>query len=225
MSIQGLLLLMLLLVVYSRAFTTIGRGITSFALEAKKKGSPAAQAAPTAIKSTVGTVAAKGKNGEIRVKLLEDMKKVGKKNEVVFVSSAIFMNVLAPQKKAIRVNDDENASNMAAALDKVKELKAKAKELGEEMSKLTGQKISRKVGKEGALFGVVANKHIIEHLSAWKSLPDKSMVIEICEVSEDGSKGSCLDGVEIKKSGAYQAKVRLNNDIEPANFHFEVGSD
>jgi len=200
---------------------------SSTALEAKKKGgatgSPAVKS--TAVKSTVGTVAAKGKPGEIRVKLLEDVKKIGKKSEVVFVSSAIFMNVLAPQRKAVRVNDEENASNVQAALEKVKELKAAAKEMGEEMSKLTSQKITRKVGKEGALFGVVANKHIIDHLTAWRALPDKSMVIEICELSTDGSLGSCLENVEIKRAGRYVARVRLNSEVEPAEFNFEVCED
>ena len=199
---------------------------TSALLHAKKKagraGSTNASGGSPIVKTTVGTTAVKGKKGDIRVKLNVDVKNVGRKGEVVFVSGAMFNNVLGPQKKASRVSDEENAQNIEKALEDAKIAEEQAKILKVKIEAMQGEVMERNVGPDGSLFGVVAAKHIIEHLKAKVDLPKKSTVTEICEVDDSGNVVDTCRGLETKKKGAYIARVMLNEKVDSANFRFSI---
>ena len=201
------------------------RATSSFILRAKKKsGAAKASGGGTpAVKATVGTTSAKGKKGDIRVRLNMDVKNVGRKGEVVFVSGAMFNNVLGPQKKASRVSDEENAQNIEKALENAAAAVEAAKQLKDKIEAMTGDVIERNIGPDGSLFGVVAAKHVLEHLKDSKvELPVKATVKEMCEVDDSGAVVETCGGVETKKKGSYIARIQLNEKVDPATFAFSV---
>lgn len=100
----------------------------------------------------------------MKVILLTDVKKVGKKGAIVDVSDGYGSNYLIPNKLAVMVtktsleikkNQDDNKA-------KEEELKKnKAIELKEKINDLVLE-ISAGVGKEGKLFGNISSKEVVE---------------------------------------------------------------
>ena len=100
----------------------------------------------------------------MRVILLEDVKKVGKKGSIVDVSDGYGANFLIPRKLAVlatktsleikKVQDDNKAKEEQLKKEKAIELKEKIKELTVE--------IKAGIGKEGKLFGAISSKEIVE---------------------------------------------------------------
>ena len=100
----------------------------------------------------------------MRVILLEDVKKVGKKGSIVEVSDGYGANFLIPRKLAvlatktsleIKKNQDiDKANEEALKKERAIELKNKIKDLVVEIKAGTG--------KEGKLFGAVSSKEIVE---------------------------------------------------------------
>jgi ribosomal protein L9 len=171
----------------------------------------------------VGT-AAKAKPGDIRVKMNIDVKNVGKKNEVVFVSASMFNNLLGPQKKASRVSDADNADNIMKAEEEAKKAFEKAEELKGKIEALKEQIIERNIGPDGTLFGVVAGKHVLEHLtkSAKLDIPAKATVKEMLAIDASGAVIETCAGAETKRGGTFIARVQLNEKVDLAAFGFSV---
>ena len=222
-------MLVVLLVEQYSAFKVRGASLrtSSVVLAKKKKASPPTPSgggAKSPVTAKVGTTAKAGKKGDIRVKLNMDVKNVGKKGEVVFVSGAMFNNVLGPQKQASRVSDEENAANIASALEGAKQAEEAAAEMKTKIEAIKGAVIERNVGPDGSLFGVAAGKHILEHLKTVSkiNLQPKSEVKEICTVSESGTVEGCLDGIEAKKAGSFVAKVKLNDKVPLVSYSFVI---
>ena len=100
----------------------------------------------------------------MRVILLEDVKKVGKKGSIVEVSDGYGSNFLLPRKLAVlatktsleikKTQDDNKAKEEQLKKEKAIELKEKIKELTVE--------IKAGIGKEGKLFGAISSKEIVE---------------------------------------------------------------
>lgn len=100
----------------------------------------------------------------MKVILLEDVKKVGKKGSIVDVSDGYGSNFLLPRKLAVlatktsleikKTQDDNKAKEDEIKKEKAIELKDKIKNLVLELK--TG------VGKEGKLFGAISSKEIVE---------------------------------------------------------------
>ena len=100
----------------------------------------------------------------MRVILLEDVKKVGKKGSIVDVSDGYGANFLIPRKLAVlatktsleikKVQDDNKAKEDEIKKQNAIALKDKIKELVVEIKAGTG--------KEGKLFGAVSSKEIVE---------------------------------------------------------------
>lgn len=100
----------------------------------------------------------------MRVILLEDVKKVGKKGSIVEVSDGYGSNFLLPRKLAVlatktsleikKTQDDNKAKEEELKKEKAIELKNKIKDLTVEV------KVG--IGKEGKLFGAVSSKEIVE---------------------------------------------------------------
>lgn len=100
----------------------------------------------------------------MRVILLEDVKKVGKKGNIVEVSDGYGANFLLPRKLAVlatktsleikKTQDDNKAKEEELKKEKAIELKNKIKDLTVE--------VKAGIGKEGKLFGAISSKEIVE---------------------------------------------------------------
>lgn len=100
----------------------------------------------------------------MRVILLEDVKKVGKKGSIVEVSDGYGANFLIPRKLAVlatktsleikKNQDDNKAKEEELKKERAIELKNKIKDLTVELK--------AGIGKEGKLFGAISSKEIVE---------------------------------------------------------------
>lgn len=102
----------------------------------------------------------------MKVILLEDVKKVGKKNEVVDVSDGYARNFLIVKKLAVAVSNTSmdvlNAQKQADREHEL-ELEKRANLLKERLENIT-LNFKVKVGNGGKVFGSVSSKQIVEKL-------------------------------------------------------------
>ena len=137
----------------------------------------------------------------MEVILLEDVKNVGKKGEVVKVKDALGRNVLIKKGQALeatgknlndlklkKANDDKIA---AENLEAAKELSKKIEE-----SSIT---LSVKLGEGGKVFGSVSSKEIAEEVK-------KQLGYDV-----DKKKVQLKDG--IKNVGEYEVKIKLHPQV------------
>ena len=117
----------------------------------------------------------------MKIILLEDVKTVGKKGEVVEVSDAYARNVLLRQKKGVEVS---NRTMNDLKLQKANEEKiaaenlAAAKELAQKLEKLEVT-LGVKVGEGGKLFGSVSSKEIADAVKEQAGLDIDKKKIQI----------------------------------------------
>ena len=142
----------------------------------------------------------------MKVVLLQDVKDIGKKDQVVNVSDGYARNFLLPRKLAKEATtaamNDVKAKESAKAHHKREEVKA-ANEL---KAKLDGKEITikAKAGKEGKLFGAVTSKDVVATLKAQHKMDiDKKKI-----VMKDIKTFSRVD-VEIKIYPEIQAKITV----------------
>lgn len=116
----------------------------------------------------------------MKVILLENIKNVGKKDEVINASDGYARNYLFPKKLAIEANS-QNMSELKARENSNKYKKDQEKQKAEEIAeKLKGiiLKIKVKAGENGKIFGGVTNKEISEELSKqYKIEVDKKKIL------------------------------------------------
>ncbi|HCX61580.1 50S ribosomal protein L9 [Sedimentibacter sp.] len=134
----------------------------------------------------------------MKVILLEDVKNVGKKGEIINAKDGYAKNFLFPKNLAIEATQ-VNLKNLEHA-NKQKEAKEKeifeeAKKLEEELMKFTIV-LKGKAGENGKLFGAVTTKEIAENL-------EKEHGINIDKKKFD------LDE-PIKSVGEYFVKIKLH---------------
>lgn len=102
----------------------------------------------------------------MKVILLEDVKNVGKKGDIINAKDGYARNFLFPKNLAIEATP-VNLKNLEAAQKqrekKEKEAYTEAKKLEEELMKLTVV-IKTKTGENGKLFGAVTTKEIAENI-------------------------------------------------------------
>ena len=116
----------------------------------------------------------------MKVILLQDIKGVGKKDEVINASDGYARNFLFPKKKAIPA-DNGNMSRLndkKASQAHKKELELnEAKEIANKIDKIE-LKLKVKAGENGKIFGGVTNKEISEELKKAENLDiDKKKII------------------------------------------------
>ena len=143
----------------------------------------------------------------MKVVLLQDVKDIGKKDQVVNVSDGYARNFLLPRKLAkeatAAVMSEVKTKESAKAHHKREEVKA-ANEL---KAKLDGKEVTikAKAGKEGKLFGAVTSKDVADALKAQHKIEiDKKKI-----VMKDIKTFSRAD-VEIKIYPEIQAKITVN---------------
>ncbi len=136
----------------------------------------------------------------MKVVLLEDVKSIGKKNEIVNVSDGYARNFLFPRKLAKEATagavSEVNAKNDSIARQKAIELE-EAKKLA---AKVDGKqiKILAKAGTNNRLFGSVTSKEIAEEVQ-------KQLGVEV-----DKKK---ISVEEIKSFGTYEALVKFHSGV------------
>jgi large subunit ribosomal protein L9 len=116
----------------------------------------------------------------MKVILLQDVKKIGKKGEVINASDGYARNFLFPRKLAEEATDSNlhilNNQNEKQRKQKLAELEA-AQKLASEL-KGKEVKITSKTGDSGKLFGAITNKDIAELINAkYKIQVDKKKII------------------------------------------------
>lgn len=137
----------------------------------------------------------------MEVILLEDVKNVGKKGDVVKVNDGYGRNVLIKKKQAVeatgknlndlklkKANDDKIAAeNLAAAQELSKKIEA---------SEIT---VSIKVGEGGKTFGSVSSKEIAEEVKA--------------QLGYDVDKKKVQLKDAIKTLGTHEVKIKLHTQV------------
>lgn len=137
----------------------------------------------------------------MKVVLLQDVKALGKKGELVNASDGYARNFLFPKKLAKEANAQAMNELKNAEEAKVYKVKTETESAKATVELLAGKtvKIQAKAGQNGKLFGAVTVKEIAEHLN-------RQMGVEV-----DKRKIS-LNG-DIKAFGTYTAELKLYGGI------------
>lgn len=137
----------------------------------------------------------------MKVILLQDVKSLGKKDQIVDVNDGYARNFILPKKLGIEANN-QNLNSLK--LQKANEAKiaaenlANAKKFAEELSKLTVV-VKMKGGEGGKVFGSVSSKEIAEEAK-------KQFGVEI------DKKKIVLDEA-IKAFGTFEFNVKLHPEV------------
>ena len=147
----------------------------------------------------------------MEVILLEDIHKVGYKDDIVKVKDGYGRNYLIPQKKAVLATESAKkvlAENLKQRVHKLAKIKADAEAQAE---KLNGIKRTLKVktGENGKLFGSVTTEQVAEQLKAQGFDIDKKIISL---------------NAPVKEVGAHKATVRLHKEVA-AEIEIEVVAD
>ena len=137
----------------------------------------------------------------MKILLTEDVKKLGKKGEIVDVSDGYAKNFIMPKKLGIEATPkalNDLKLQKANADKKAAEALAAAKELAAKLE-AAPVKVAVKMGAGGKVFGSVSTKEIAEAIQ-------KEMGLEIDKkkISTDGA---------IKDAGTYTANVKLHPEV------------
>ncbi|MCR5485983.1 MAG: 50S ribosomal protein L9 [Lachnospiraceae bacterium] len=145
----------------------------------------------------------------MKVILLEDVKALGKKDEIVEVKEGYARNYLFPQKLGVPA-DNKNLNDVklkkeAKAQQEAKRL-AEAEEMKKKLDEVTV--VCRiRAGKDGKAFGSVSTKEIAEEMKKQHEL--------------DIDKKKIMLDEPIKALGAYQVQVKLHPQVT-AEFTVDV---
>ena len=118
----------------------------------------------------------------MKVILLEDVKKLGKKDEIIEVSSGYARNFLIPNKKAI-VADNVNLNKLEGKKSKENHIKELSLEHAKEIKKIIEKEtlvIKAKKGKDDRLFGTITNSEISKELKKkyYIDIDRKKIIVE-----------------------------------------------
>ena len=149
----------------------------------------------------------------MKVILLADVKKLGKKDQTIEVSDGYAVNFLFPRKLAVQVTK-KSVEVLENQQEEARENEAKAKAAAQELAKrLEGITLSFKVktGREGKLFGAISLKQVTEEL-------EKTQKINI-------DKRKFIDKGPLDVLGYHHLKVELHKGvIGVVNVHI-IGED
>lgn len=137
----------------------------------------------------------------MKVILLADVDKIGKKDQVLEVKEGYGRNYLLARKLAVEAtpaNLKELKRQEDIRAKKAAEAKAEAEELAQKLKGATVT-VSVKCGEGGRLFGAVTNKEIAERLEKERKLKIDKRKIELEE--------------NIKSLGTYTPTVRLHPQV------------
>ena len=148
----------------------------------------------------------------MKVILLQDVKSLGKRGELVEASDGYARNYLLPRKLAKEANaqamneykNAENSKNYKIATEKAQAEAAKKKLEGKTF------KMTARAGQSGKLFGSITSKQVAEEIKKqYNIVVDKRKVV--------------LES-DIKEYGTYKAEVKLYTGIT-ANIDIQVSEE
>ena len=117
----------------------------------------------------------------MKVILLADVKKVGKKGQTVEVSDGYGANFLIPRglaKASTEASQNQLAHDNALEAERQKELKKEAEVIAERLTHINVE-FKAKVGKDGRMFGAISGKEIAEGLEKqWGIRIDKRKFLD-----------------------------------------------
>ena len=148
----------------------------------------------------------------MKIVLLEDVKALGKKGEVVEVSDGYARNFIIPKKKGVEANQGNlNTLKLQKANEEkvAKERLDAAKELGDKINR-SSVSVTIKGGKDGRTFGSVSSKEIEEAIRTRLQL--------------DIDKKKLVIDEPIKTFGVHEVKVKLHKDVT-ATLRVKVGEE
>lgn len=148
----------------------------------------------------------------MKIVLVEDVKALGKKGEVVEVSDGYARNFIIPKKKGVEANQGNlNTLKLQKANEErvAKEKLDAAKELGEKINQ-SSVFVTIKGGKGGRTFGSVSSKEIEEAIKTQLQL--------------DIDKKKLVIDEPIKTFGVHEVKVKLHKDVT-ATLRVKVGEE
>lgn len=137
----------------------------------------------------------------MKVILLDNIKGVGKKDEIINASDGYARNFLLPKKLAVEANS-ANMSKLKAKQDSNQYRKNVEKEEAQKIAeKLKGilLKISVKAGENGKIFGSITSKEIAENLKSQYQIEVDKKKIELKE--------------PIKTLGIFTVQIRLYEGV------------
>ncbi len=138
----------------------------------------------------------------MKVILLQDVAKLGKKGDVIDVAEGYGRNYLLPRGLAVEASKSklkELAEIKKADERKKKQIEQEARELAEKLDKISIT-IAVKTGEGGKLFGAISNKDIAEHLNKQHGIKiDKKKIVLKSP---------------IKNLGEYQIAVKLHPKVQ-----------
>jgi len=144
----------------------------------------------------------------MKVILLDDVKNVGKKGDVINVSDGYARNYLLPRRLAAEASAGkmkELSQQKAAQARKKQEEETLARELAARLDGLTVQ-VKGKVGEGGRLFGAVSSRDIAEAIYEQFSVKvDKKKIVLKEPIKQIG-----VHQLLIKLHPAVQAKINVN---------------
>ena len=146
----------------------------------------------------------------MQIILIQDVKNLGYKNDIVNVKPGYARNYLIPQGMAILATESARkvlAENMRQQAYKQEKIKKEAQDIATLLEGLT-LRIPAKAAATGKIFGSVNNVQIANAIKEAKG-------IEI-----DG-KQIMIDDDTIKEVGNYTAKIRLHKEVS-VDINFEV---
>ncbi len=137
----------------------------------------------------------------MKVILLEDVKSVGKKNEIVEVSDAFARNMLIKKKRGVEATsqalNDLKLRNRRAEKDAAENLAA-AKQMAEDLKEKQVE-VKIKAGEGGRTFGSVSTKEISEAVKSQLNLELDKKKMQLAE--------------PIKALGFYDIPVKLHPQV------------
>ena len=133
--------------------------------------------------------------------LLEDVKKVGRKGEIVEVADGYGRNFLLPRKLAAEATTANLNTAKTNAENKARQAQREADEaklLGSQLEKVS-VKIPVKLGKDGKLFGSVGGSDVAKALKR-----ENNLNVDKRKISVQG---------EILGVGTYEAVIKLHPEV------------
>ena len=124
----------------------------------------------------------------MKVILLADVKKLGKKDQIIEVSDGYAVNFLFPRRLAVQVTK-KSVEVLDTQQEERKELAAKMKAEAEELAKKLDTitlTFKVKTGREGKLFGAISLKQVAEELAKLGIEIDKRKFVDKGPLDELG---------------------------------------